>query len=256
MSHILIQKEGHLLKMGLNRPEKMNAFSAEMINQLEEAYSELENDPELRCGLLYSTSENFTAGLELNEVAPKVQGGETLFSSDRVDPVQLYGLKRSKPVVTAVDGYCLTIAIELILANDICIAGKQSSFGQIEIRRGIFPFGGATLRFTQQCGWGNAMRYLLTGDQFGAEEALRIGLVQQVTDDPVQVATAIANTICEQAPLGVQATLTNARKAVEDGFDEARNELQPTILRLMKTRDALEGVASFVERRKAVFKGE
>jgi len=255
MEPILLKQEGHILTIGLNRPDKMNAFTTGMIHQLEDAYTQLENDSELRCALLYSTSEHFTAGLELNEVAPKVQGGETLFSALKVDPVQLYGLKRTKPVVTAVNGYCLTIAIELILANDICVAGKESKFGQIEIKRGIFPFGGATLRMLQHCGWGNAMRYLLTGDMFDAEEALRIGLVQEISEDPYKRGLELAQTIADQAPLGVQATLVSARTAVEDGFEAARDALQPTILKLMETDDAKEGVKSFVERRKAKFIG-
>ena len=84
MSHINIEKQGHILKIGLDRADKMNAFSTSMIHELEKAYTQLEEDEDLRCAVLYSTSKHFTAGLELNEVGPKVKAGETLFSAERV----------------------------------------------------------------------------------------------------------------------------------------------------------------------------
>ena len=89
--------------------------------------------------------------------------------------------KRTKPLVVAVNGKCLTVGIELILAADICIAAEDATFAQIEIKRGIFPFGGATLRFPERAGWGNAMRWLLTGDEFDAKEAFRIGLRRKLS---------------------------------------------------------------------------
>ncbi|MDN5212431.1 crotonase/enoyl-CoA hydratase family protein [Fulvivirgaceae bacterium BMA12] len=256
MSLIDIKKQDNILLIGLNRPEKMNAFTSDMLKSLSMAYGQLEEDPALRCGLVYANGKNFTAGLELNEVGPKVQNGENLFPAGGLDPLQLFGAQRSKPVVTAVQGYCLTIAIELILANDICVAARDCQFGQIEIKRGIFPFGGATIRFVERCGWGNAMRYLLTGDLFDAEEARRIGLIQEIAEDPFQKALEIAKTIAAQAPLAVQATLLNARKAKSEGFEAAKNDLYPTLMRLMQSDDAREGVQSFVERRKARFEGK
>ena len=125
------------------------------------------------------------------------------------------------------------------------------------MKRGIFPFGGATLRSVQASGWGNAMRWLLTGDEFGAEEALRIGLVQEVAAKGAHLerAIAIAETIAAQAPLGVQATLVSARNRLEHGFEKAAQDLVPEILGLMKTEDAREGMMSFVERRAAKFEG-
>ena len=156
----------------------------------------------------------------------------------------------------AVDGYCLTIGIELILAADICIAGPNAKFGQIEIKRGIFPFCGATLRFHQRCGWGNAMRYLLTGDIFDAKEAYRIGLVQELTEShPLDRALELANTISDQAPLGVQQTIIHARKALLEGEEVAIPALLPTAQQLMNSDDTAEGLQSFLERRKAEFKG-
>jgi enoyl-CoA hydratase len=145
----------------------------------------------------------------------------------------------------------------LLLASDVRIAASNARFAQIEIRRGIFPFGGATICMPQAFGWGNAMHYLLTGDEFDAQEALRLGLVQEVVPVGQQLerAVAIAETIAAQAPLGVRATLASARKALVDGHDAARRELLPTMRKLMGTEDAQEGVRSFLERRTARFTG-
>jgi enoyl-CoA hydratase/carnithine racemase len=157
--------------------------------------------------------------------------------------------------VIAVHGRCLTLGIELCLAHDVVIAADNTRFAQIEIKRGIFPFGGATFRFVQQAGWGNAMRWLLTGDEFDAKEAHRIGLVQEVTEPGKQLerAIAIAETIAAQAPLGVQATIASARKSLNE--EAAARALLPEIVRLMQTEDARDGLMSFLERRTARFSG-
>lgn len=255
---ILVEQRGNILLIGLNRPAKRNAFDVEMLEQLAAAYTELEKNDEIRCGVLWAEGEMFTAGLDLAQVAPKVveEGGGLKFSPDSVDPLNLYS-RRTKPLVVAVQGKCLTIGIELILAADICIASENASFAQIEIKRGIFPFGGATLRFPERAGWGNAMRWLLTGDEFDAREALRIGLVQEITENGKQLekAVEIAERVARQAPLGVRATIRSSRMAQTDGFDRAKEHLTPQILALFASEDAKEGVRSFLERREGNFQG-
>ncbi len=165
---------------------------------------------------------------------------------------------RKKPVVAAVHGKCLTIGIELLLAMDVRIASDNATFAQIEIKRGIFPFGGATLRFPETAGWGNAMRWLLTGDEFDAAEALRIGLVQETVEHGkhIEKAIEIAERIAKQAPLGVQATIASARKMQSEGFETAAKDLLPQVLKLFKSEDAQEGIQSFIERRNGNFQGK
>src|SRR5262249_8178860 len=145
----------------------------------------------------------------------------------------------------------------LVLAADIRIAADTARFGQIEIKRGILPFGGATLRMPALTGWGNAMRWLLTGDLFDAAEALRIGLVQGVAPaaEGLARAAAIAERVAQQAPLGVRGTLASARAAALDGFEAEVARLPARTRELMASEDAAEGMRSFVERREAVFKG-
>lgn len=254
---VTTQREGRVFHIVLDRADKMNAFDLRMLRELAEAFTEYESDPSLWCAVLYANGDNFTAGLDLAEVGPAVKAGAALFPEGSVDPLGLGERKRKKPLIMAVQGWCLTIGIELLLAADIRLAAEGARFGQIEINRGIFPFGGATIRLPQVAGWGNAMRWLLTGDRFDANEALRIGLVQQVVarEQLHEMATELAHTVAKRAPLGVQATIRSARTAQDQGPVAATRELLVIARELMETEDAAEGVRSFLERREGQFKG-
>jgi len=248
----------HVLGIELTRSDKRNAFDRQMLRELAEAFTRLDEDPDLRCGLLHAEGDHFTAGLELSDVGPSVAKGEPLFPEGAVDPLSLHGRVRTKPVVIAVQGWCLTIGIELLLAADIRIAAEGTRFGQIEVKRGIFPFGGATIRFPRVVGWGNAQRYLLTGDVFDAAEALRIGLVSEVTapEALTERGVALAATVAKQAPLAVQASLRSSRLATEQGQAAAMASMMEETRAIMKTDDAAEGLQSFLERREAKFQGK
>ena len=166
--------------------------------------------------------------------------------------------RRSKPMVVAVKGITFTVGIELMLAADIVVAASDCRFSQLEVKRGIMATGGATLRMAERSGLGNAMLHLLTGDEFGAAEALRLNYVQKVVD-PAQVlreALQIAEQIAAQAPLAVVATRLNVLKALEDGPMASMGEFEATQQRLANSEDAKEGVRSFVERRPAKFVGQ
>lgn len=255
---VTVERRGPLLLMGLNRPEKRNAFNVAMIDQLAAAYHDLEADDELRCGVLFGHGDHFTGGLDLAEVGPLVRDGRLEMSGPgRRDPWRRDG-PWTTPVVAAVQGWAMTLAIELLLAADIRVAAANTRFAQLEVRRGIYPFGGATVRLPREAGWGNAMRWLLTGEEFDAGEAYRIGLVQEVVepgrqvDRAIELATAIAT---KSAPLGVQAVLASAHRARLDGDAAAFACLDADVARLFDTEDGREGILSFVERREARFVG-
>jgi enoyl-CoA hydratase len=255
---ITIETRGHVRLIGLDRVAKRNAFDVAMLHGLARALTDADDDAGVRASVLFAHGDHFTAGLDLGQVAPLIVDGKSLFPANTVEPWDLHGRRRVKPLVLAVQGRCLTLGIELVLAADITVAADDVRFAQIEIKRGIFPFGGATIRFLQRAGWGDAMRWLLTGDEFGAEEARRIGLVQEVAPRGEELlrAVAIAETIARQAPLGVLATLRSARTAAEQGYDAAVAGLRPEIEALMKTDDAREGLMSFLERREGRFTGK
>lgn len=257
MERIEVTIRDHVHHIALDRAAKRNAFDLTMLRELGAALTACDDDADARVAVLTAKGGHFTAGLDLAEVGPAVQSGEALFPADQVDPLGIGPRRLGKPLVMAVTGYCLTIGIELLLAADIRIAGDDAVFGQIEINRGIFPFGGATVRLPQVAGWGNAMRWLLTGDRFDAAEAHRIGLVQEVVapEAATERALELARTVASRAPLGVAATLQSSRHAVAHSPAEALEGLADQARTLMKTEDAAEGLRSFVERREGRFTG-
>jgi enoyl-CoA hydratase len=257
---VTVEHDDHVLLIGVNRPDKRNAWDLATIAEVGAAYDQLEADPSLRVGVLYGHGDHFSAGLDLAEVFPAVvEGGPgALAGTGEHDPFGLWKKPVTKPVLLAVQGIAFTLAIELALASDIVVAADDVRFRQLEIGRGILPFGGATLRAPLQLGWGNAMRWILTGEEFGAAEAHRIGLVQEVVPAGQQLARAveIARLISVQAPLGVYGTLANARIAQRSALEgPAKEHLVQVLTELIGSEDAAEGVSSFLERREARFTG-
>jgi enoyl-CoA hydratase/carnithine racemase len=255
---VTVERDGHVLRIGLNRPEKRNAADVRMLEELSLAYGLLERDPELRVGLVFGHGDHFTGGLDLADVAPRIgPDGLDVVPEGGIHPWQVAGRSLSKPVVLAVQGTCLTLGVELALASDIVVAADSTRFGQIEVQRGILPFGGATIRFPRAVGWGNAMRWMLTGDLFDAAEAHRLGLVQEVVPhgEHVTRAAELAHRVAAQAPLAVQATLANARVAVREGDAAAEALLPRELVRLAGSEDAAIGMRAFLERRPAEFVG-
>jgi len=249
--------DGRILCIRIDRPRKLNGFTPKMLAELAEAYTRLEREDGLWVGLLTAEGPHFTAGLDLPRNAPRLQRGEPTFPEGLIDPLDLYEPRRAKPVVVAVKGITYTIGIELMLAADIVVAAGDCRFAQLEVKRGIMAAGGATLRMVQRAGWGDAMRRLLTDDEFGAAEALRLHFVQEVVaPDKVEArAHELAEAIGRQAPLAVRATIANARLGLERGFAAAVAEFRQVNRRLAATADAAEGVRSFVEKRPPSFRG-
>jgi enoyl-CoA hydratase/carnithine racemase len=254
---VTTERRGHVFLIGLDRAAKRNAFDVPLYHALSRAYAALERDDELRVGVLFAHGEHFTAGLDLAQFAPVFASGQWSVPEAGIDPVGLLGPRLSKPVVSAVQGICFTIGIELMLATDVRVASTTARFAQIEVKRGIYPVGGATMRLPEEVGWGNAMRWLLTGGELGAAEALRIGLVQEVVEAgrELERAVALAEEIAAQAPLGVRATLASARLAREQGEAAAARRLLPDLQPILASEDAKEGLLSFLERRAARFRG-
>ncbi|MGB1562845.1 MAG: crotonase/enoyl-CoA hydratase family protein [Sinimarinibacterium flocculans] len=257
MSYIESSVAGQVLEIRVNRPEKLNALSPEMYGDLALALGRLDRDPELRVGLVYAQGRHFSAGVELDKWAPLFAKGSFPVPEGGIDPFALSGPRCSKPVVMAAQGYCYTWGVEFMLTTDVRVAAEDTRFAMLEVKRGIYPCGGATLRLPQQMGWSNAQRYLLTGDAWSAEEAYRTGLVQQVVQPGEQLAAAreMARRLAAAAPLGVRAILKSSRIALHEGEHAAAARVFEDMSAVMHSEDAQEGVQSFLERRDAVFKG-
>ena len=196
-----------------------------------------------------------TAGLDM----PKFFGPAREARDSPAGNIDPFALKRRtlKPVVAAVQGLCLTIGIEMMLAADIVVAADDTRFCQMESKRGIAPLGGAHFRFLTRTGWGNAMYHLMLCDEFSAERALQLGLVQEVVPAGQQVdrAIALAQQIARNAPLGLRAMKEAALRYIEAGEAMAIAAIPTIHNSVMGTEDAKEGIRSFVERRAAQFQG-
>jgi enoyl-CoA hydratase len=258
MSHIKTRTDGHVLEIKVDRPEKLNALSPQMYDDICLALGELDRNDDLRVGLIHAEGKHFSAGVELDKWAPIFAAGKPFAVPEGgLDLFALSGPRCRKPVVMATQGYAYTWVVEMMLATDVRVAADDTQFAMLEVKRGLYPCGGATLRLPQQMGWANAQRYLLTGDAWSAAEAHRTGLVQQLVAPGEQYAAAraIADKIAAAAPLGVASILKSSRLAHADGEAVAASQLFDDMPRVMGSEDAQEGVRSFVERRNAVFKG-
>lgn len=257
---ISVETRGNILLIGFNRAEKRNALDIDMYNELARAYGELSRNKDLRCGVLYANGDHFTAGLDLPQWAPVFASGKWMdLDDDMIDPFGLDEDNRcKKPVVMAAQGICYTIGFEMLLAADVRVGTTDLRLAQLEVKRAIFPVGGATVRMFEEIGWGNAMRYLLTGDELSGPEAYRLGLIQELVEPGQQFDRAlfIAERIAKAAPLGVQAALASARKARVHGPQAALSSLFEEIAPLMSSKDSQEGLQAFLERREPNFTGE
>ena len=258
MALVNVEKSGHVLLIGLNRPEKMNAMNREMYHLIAQAYGRLNREPDLRVGLVYAEGDHFTSGLQLDDWAGVFSKGEGLtLDEGEIDPFFITGPPLDKPVVYATQGICFTCGVEMMLNTDIRVAARDSRYAQLEVKRGIFACGGATIRLQEEIGWANAQRYLLTGDEWSAEQAYDWGLVQELVEPGEQFerALALATKVANAAPLGVQGSLRSSRLARLEGHGAAKQRLFPELAPVMESEDVQEGIQSFLERRDAVFKG-
>jgi len=249
------ERVGRILKITIDNVEKRNSFVPEMMSQLSAGLTLLDEDPELWVGVLCAEGEHFTAGLDMPKFfGPGASPQQT--SSGSVDAFQLSRSCR-KPLITAVQGVTYTVGIEMMLAGDIVIAADNVRFCQMEPKRGLAPLAGAHFRFLSRAGWGDAMYHLLLADEFGAAEAHRIGLVQEIVPLGAQVERAmeLAERIAANAPLGVQVTKKAARRFYEAADAAAAAEIPKIRATVLNTKDAQEGIRSFIERRPAEFQG-
>src|SRR6267142_3297608 len=215
--HIRTEVHGRVFKIIIDNAAKKNAFSPEMMAQMSDALTTLHNNDEYWVGVVCAEGSDFTAGLDM----PKFFGPKAENWGLKEGNIDVFGLANRcrKPIVTAVQGIVFTIGIEMMLAGDIVVAADDCRFCQMESKRGIAPLGGAHFRFLTRAGWGDAMYHLLLCDEFNAERALKIGLVQEVVEPGKQVerAMVLANKIAANAPIGIQVTKESALKFIEKG---------------------------------------
>jgi len=253
-------RDSGILLIGINRPQANNRIDPPTYIALGQALYNLEHDGQLRVGVLYATGPDFVPALDLAAYAAAAQAGTFPAATPRtdiVDPLDMTPPRRTKPLVVAVQGQTKRVGHELFLAADVRVAASDTVFAQDEALFGLYPGGGATVRLVREIGHGNAMRLMLTGEPWNAEQAQHYGLVQAVTPPGQQLERALeyAQKIATAAPLGVRATITAVQRYEQEGEAAAFPALRPQLAHLMTTQDFAEAILAFTEQRKPVYHG-
>ena len=259
--HLLLERDGHVATVTLNRPDARNALSGEMIVRMADAWVEIDEDPQIRVAIVTGAAGHFCAGADLKEMAGGHADNEWTprFAAD--PDLHWKGLLRHfqprKPLIAAVEGYAIAGGTEILQAMDIRVAGKSAVFGVAEVRRGLFPLGGSTVRLRRQIPFTVAAELLLTGRQMGASEAKEVGLIGRVVPDgtALDVAREIAEQIAANGPIAVQAVLQSLRESAN--LTEAQGLARELALGwpVYASNDAKEGPRAFAEKRPARFTG-
>jgi enoyl-CoA hydratase len=259
--HLLFEREGHTAIVTLNRPAKRNALSSEMLVRMYDAWLEIDRNPDIRVAIVTGAGGNFCSGADLKAMAAGHPDDEYTqrFAAD--NDLHWKALLRhyipGKPLIAAVEGYAVAGGTEILQAFDIRVAGESAQFGVAEVRRGLFPLGGSTVRLSRQIPYTIAAELLLTGKFIPAQEAKDVGLIGHVVPDGTAVdkAREIAEQIAENGPLAVQAVLKSMRITREMpeklGLAYELEIGQP----VFATEDATEGPTAFAEKRKPHFQG-
>lgn len=241
----------------IDRPTKMNGFTPYMFEEIAKAFTEYERNNNALCAVVYTSGENFCAGMDLKEMRGLLEKNDHSYINNNkyVDPLGLNGSVRSKPLIVAVSGVTFTYGLELMLAADIAIADINTTFAMLEVKRGLLMTGGATIRFVERAGWSNAMKYLLTGLKFDGDEAIRMNLVQELhlKENLFTRAVELANLICSASPCAIKEVIKNSRIAQYDQ-KKAIKEFNKVQNKLIKGNDFKEGLKSFLQKRTPNFK--
>ena len=261
---VIVEADGPVLSVTLNRPEKRNATNAEVLCRLFDAWVRLDTDPELRVGILTGKGSTFCAGMDLAEIGRLNSGvaDNPWIVRLREDSRVIFGaflktFRPSKPIILAAEGYARAGGTEILQGTDIRVAGESAVFGVTEVQRGLFPMAGSTVRLPRQIGYAVAAEMLLTGDDISAQRAHQLGLINHVVPDgqALQRAREIADRIAANGPLAVAAILRTIRETEAMPEAEAFAIEGPLGMQVMRSNDAAEGPRAFLEKRAAHFTG-
>ena len=261
-AEVLYALEGHVAVITLNRPDRMNTISRDMLNQLTEHLLAADRDPAVRAVILTGTGRAFCAGLDLSEVTRPGEGGisngatqATNLDLKSTPPTVMFNME--KPTICALNGAAAGYGLDTALGCDIRVMAKGAKLSAAFVKRGIVPESGGTWFLPRLIGWSKAAELIFTGRTLSAEEALGMGLVSAVLEpaDVMPHAMALAQEIAANAPLAVQASKRMMRMGLSENFNDHVHHVFLQLLPLLKTHDALEGMRSFMEKRPPQFEG-
>jgi len=251
------KKEGHIAIFTINRPRAFNSINLETWNNIHDAMVDFRDDPDLWVGIVTgSGSKAFCAGADIEETLPFMQ--ETRHSHREWPDTPMYGLDIWKPLVAAINGVALGGGLEIALACDIRIASENARLGTPEVTLGLLPAWGGTQRLPRMIPWCKAAELVLTGKPIDAQEAYRIGLVNQVVsrEELMPTARQWAETICQAGPLAVRSAKEAMIKGTSTNLNDGLLIERELSARVFETADYKEGTAAFLEKRKPDFKAK
>lgn len=265
MPDATVERDGHIMTITMNRPERYNALTGAMLIRMFDAYEEASRDPEVRCIIVTGAGGNFCSGADLKDMAGDSGNADAEIDVQArlaADPQVVFKAlfrhyRPTKPIVAAVEGVAIAGGTEILQAMEVRVAGRGARFGVSEARWSLYPLGGSAVRLPRQIPYAHAAEILLTGRHLSAEEAQRIGLVGEVVADGQALARAreIAGQIAENGPLAVEAITRTLHECDGMELDAALRHEFDYGFRLLQSEDAKEGPRAFAEKRKPNFRG-
>ena len=256
---LLYEKKGKLAYMTFNRPAEMNSITPKMLEDIDRIGDDFNNDNDLLVLIVTGTGDKaFCSGADLKQTITKMTEDVDKGGRFMKDPTRRFFSGVFKPIIAAVNGFCLAGGTEVLQGMDLRVAAEHARFGLPEVHWGIIPGGGSHVRLPRQIPYCHAMDILLTGRQITAEEALHFGLINKVVpaDQVMAECEQYAKLICSNAPLAVQAAKEAAITAYNMGWSEAFSTEAVIAERIFKTEDAVEGPKAFAEKREPVYFGK
>lgn len=262
MQELLIDKDGAIATLTLNRPDRLNAISVGMLDSLAAALVECDRDTDVRVIVITGAGRGFCSGLDLQDATSGTGigsgGGQRMPANlDLRDAPPTVLHKIDTPTICALNGGAAGYGMDLALGCDIRIAGESGKLAAAFTRRGVLPESGGTWLLPRLVGWAKASEIIFTGRTLKAEECLELGLVNRVVPDELlaKETRALAEEIADNAPLAVQASKRMMRMGLSEEFDDHVHHVFLQLLPLFGSKDFKEGMKSFLEKRKPEFEG-
>ncbi|MFC4048929.1 crotonase/enoyl-CoA hydratase family protein [Actinomadura syzygii] len=260
--HCIVERDGHVVTVTMNRPEARNALSSAMLVGLADAWTYMSETPDVRVGILTGAAGTFCAGADLKAMAQQPSDPRIRERMAEIPNFHWKGLLRegrpTKPLICAIEGYAVAGGTELLVGTDLRVVAESATLGLYEAKRGLFPMGGSAIRLPRQIGYANAMDILLTARSVTPGEALAMGLINKIVPDGTALAAArdLADQIAACGPLAVQAILRTYRETEHLPEEAALKISDDHGWPVIASEDAKEGSRAFAQKRPAAFKGQ